>query len=167
MSVGHSVVKFNPEEHRDNLFDAFCEFIDTFQYEYDAIAKDPPEGDDATQAAWIEQNKRKIFLGRFASRNLQKDYEDVVSEAERRTVTFTIMVNRLKERYRPMQNHTIANYEFHKLQQMQTESFDLFVNRVKHDAKNCQFSCENAACNIPDIMIRDQIIVGTCNDEIR
>ena len=116
MSVGQSVVKFNPEDHRDNLYDTFCEFIETFHYEYDAIAKDPPEGSNDTQTAWIEQNKRKIFLGRFASRNLQKDYEDVVAENDRRNITFTEMVRRLKERYRPMQNHTIANYEFHKLQ---------------------------------------------------
>ena len=62
--------------------------------------------------------------------------------------TFTNMVNCFKECYRPMQNNTIAKYEFHKLQQTQTEAFDTYVNRVKHDAKNCQFSCENAACNV-------------------
>ena len=65
-----------------------------------------------------------------------------------------------------MQNHTIANYEFHKLQKTQTESFDAFVNREKYNAKNCQFSCENPACNVPVIMMKDQIIVGTSNDEI-
>ena len=58
-----SIVKFDPEAHRDNLYDSFCEFVDSFHYEYDAIAKDPPEGDANIQAAWIEQNKRKIFLG--------------------------------------------------------------------------------------------------------
>ena len=35
-----------------------------------------------------------------------------------------------------MQNHTIANYEFHKLQKTQTESFDAFVNREKYSANN-------------------------------
>ena len=64
------IVKFDPEAHRDNLFDSFCEFVDSFYYEYDAIAKDPPEGDANIQAAWIEQNKRKIFLGWFASKRL-------------------------------------------------------------------------------------------------
>ena len=93
MSVGHLFVKFNPEEHRDNLYDEFCKFTDTFYYEYDAIAKDPLDGDANTQAAWIEQNKHKIFLGHFALHKLQKDYEDVVPEVEQRTVTFTTMVN--------------------------------------------------------------------------
>ena len=68
-----SIVKFDPEAHRDNLYNLLCEFVDSFHYEYDAIAKDPPEGDANTQVAWTEQNKRKTFLGQFASRNLQKN----------------------------------------------------------------------------------------------
>ena len=46
--------------------------VDEFQYEYDAIAKDPPKelkSNDA-QEKWIQQNKCKIFLGRFASQHL-------------------------------------------------------------------------------------------------
>ena len=53
------------------------------------------------QAAWIERSKRKIFLGPFASRNLQKDYEDVVQTESRSTMTFTQLVTELKNRYRP------------------------------------------------------------------
>ena len=89
------------------------------------------------------QNKRKIFLGQFASRNLKKDYEDVVQPESCSTMTFTQMVTELKNRYRPTQNHTLANYEFHKLNQKPNESFDSFVNKVKHEAKNCQFSYEH------------------------
>ena len=43
----------------------------------------------------------------------------------------------------------------------------LILNRVKHEAQNCQFSCENANCSVPNIMIRDQIVIGTINDDIR
>ena len=46
-----SVMKFDHEERRDNLYDLFCEFVDSFHYEYDAIAKDPPEGDANAQPA--------------------------------------------------------------------------------------------------------------------
>ena len=46
-----SIVKFHPEAHRDHLYDSFCEFVDLFHYEYDAIAKDPVEGDANIQAA--------------------------------------------------------------------------------------------------------------------
>ena len=91
-----SVVKFDQEEHRDNLYDSFSEFVDSFHYEYDTIPKDPPDRDANTQAAWIEQNKRKIFLVRFASRKLKKDYEDAVILANRSTMTFSQMVIALK-----------------------------------------------------------------------
>ena len=67
---------------------------------------------------------------------LQKDYEDVVQPEYRSTMTFTQMVTELKNCYRPTQNHTLVNYEFHKLHQKPNESFDSFVNKVKYEAKN-------------------------------
>ena len=167
MAMNNVVDKFDPELHRGNVYDAFKEFIESFQYEYDAIAKDLPTGDAPTQAAWVEQNKRKIFLGRFASRNLQKDYEDAVTDGERSNITFTEMVSKLQARCRPTRNHTLANYEFHRLCQNTNESFDVFVNRIKHEAKSCQFKCSNDTCCVPSIMIRDQIVIGTINAEIR
>ena len=70
-----STPKFDPEEHQNNVYEAFSDFVDEFTYEYDAIAKDPPKDlDENAKAAWIEQNKRKVFLGKFASRNLQKHF---------------------------------------------------------------------------------------------
>ena len=167
MSNDSAISKFDPAIHRDNVYDAFNEFIDSFRYEYDAIAKEPPAGEAAAQNAWIKQNQRKVFLGRFASRNLQRDYEDVVPLNDRANITFTTMVQRLQERYRPTRNHLLSNYEFHKLHQLNDESFDTFVNRVKHEAQNCQFSCESANISVPNIMIRDQIVIGTINDDIR
>jgi len=159
--------KFDPSVHKDNVYDAFIEFIDSFQYEYDAIAKEPPAGDEATQNAWIEQNRRKIFLGKFASRNLQKDYEDVVPVTDRQNISFTTMVTKLKDRYRPTRNFTLCNFEFHKLQQHESENFDTFVNRVKHEASSCQFSCASEECTVSSIMTRDQIVIGTSNNDIR
>ena len=50
-----SIGKFDPEAHRDNLYNLLCEFVDSFHCEYDAIAKDPPEGDANTKVAWTEQ----------------------------------------------------------------------------------------------------------------
>ena len=59
--------KFDPEDHKNNVYEAFVEFVDEFKYEYDAIAKDPPKDleNDAARTAWVKQNKRKIFLGKF------------------------------------------------------------------------------------------------------
>ena len=50
--------------------------------------------------------------------------------------------------------------------QKPSETFDVFSNRVKQEAKGCEFSCSNT-CTIRDVLIRDQIIVGTLDDDIR
>ena len=90
MALNSTLKKFDPEEHKGSVYEAFNEFVDKFQYEYNAIAKDPPkelEFNDAPEE-WIQQNKRKIFLGRFASRNLKKEYEEVVPELQRAKISF-------------------------------------------------------------------------------
>ena len=40
-----------------------------------------------------------------------------------------------------------------------------FLNRVKHEAKGCDFTCDSGSCNVKDTLIRDQVIIGTCNKE--
>ena len=164
----HAMTKFDPEDHQGNVYEAFCDFIDSFHYEYDAIAKEPPkEGSNTEKAAWVEQDKRKIFLGRFASRNLQRDFEEVVPEKDRGKITFMEMTAALKGRYDISRNTTLANFEFHKLFQKESESFDSFTVRVKHEAKTCEFSCTSETCTVKNILTRDQIIIGTSNNEIR
>ena len=54
---GH-LIKFDPACHGGNVYDAFCEFIDAFKYEYEAIAKNPPTGTEDDQV-WKQQNMRK------------------------------------------------------------------------------------------------------------
>ena len=104
--------QFDPAEHPGNTYDAFCEFIDRFAYAYEADAKPAPAGTDDT-AAWTAIDKRKQFLGRYASWNLQKDFEDETTVTERSTITYTDMVTKLKARYKPSRNQTLAHYEFH------------------------------------------------------
>ena len=157
--------KFDPAEHVGNLYDAFVEFIEAFAYEYEAIAKQPPAG-TADTAAWFEQDKRKQLLGRYASRNMQKDFENETTQAERTTITYTDTVTKLKARYKPTQNTTLANYNFHRMRQGDIESYDMFVNRVKDEAASCNFKCGDA-CTVADTLIRDQIVIGTTDDEIR
>ena len=87
-------------EHKNNVYEAFCDFLDEFKYEYAALAKDPPKDlDDAGKVAWTAQNKRKMFLGKFASRNLQKDYEEAVPAAQQDTITYDAMITLLKAHY--------------------------------------------------------------------
>ena len=92
-----SLTKFDPEEHKGSAYKAFLEFLDSFYYEYDAIAKEPPKEQETVvqKAAWIEQNKRKIFLGKFASKNLQREYKEVTTSAERITMTYADMATKL------------------------------------------------------------------------
>lgn len=50
------------------------------------------------------------------------------------------MVERFQARYRPLRNHLLSNYEFQKLSLNEDERFDLFVNQIKHEAKDYQSS---------------------------
>ena len=166
--MGNAVMsKFDPELHPDDLYDAFNEFVESFQYEYEIITKDLPAGDAEAKAAWIQQDKRKQFLGRYASRNCQRDFEDATTGNERATLTFNDMVDKLKTRYKPTKNKTITNYEFHNLKQKESKSFDMFSNRIKHEANGCECKCDSPTCNVKDTLIRDRIIIGTHNEEIR
>ena len=87
---------------------AFIEFVGAFEYEYEALGRVAPTGTTDT-AAWLAQDKRKILLGKYASRNLQKDYEAETTTTERATITFTETITKLKARYLPTRNTTLAN----------------------------------------------------------
>ena len=66
------------------------------------------------------------------------------------TITYKEMLNKLKARYKPTQNKTLANFEFHKLRQEPMETFDTWVNRVKHEARSCDFKCTSPTCTVQD-----------------
>ena len=165
-----SLSKFDPDSNTGNVYESFCDFIDEFQYEYDAVAKEPPKETCKTEeekAAWVQINKRKVFLGKYCSRGVQKVYEEVTKVEERPTMTFDNMVTKLKTRYKGGSNTTLANFKFHKLTQNPSEGFDTFSIRVKREAEKCDFTCDADNCTVKNILIRDQIIFGTNSDEIR
>ena len=59
--------KFHQEDHKGSALQAFQDFVESYAYEYDAIAKEPPKELVAdAKAAWVEQNKRKIWQICFA-----------------------------------------------------------------------------------------------------
>ena len=41
--MAEKLAKFDPEAHRDGVYKAFNEFLEQDEYEYDAVAKDPPK----------------------------------------------------------------------------------------------------------------------------
>ena len=115
-----------------------------YAYEYEAITKQTPDG-CADEEAWQAQNMRKQFVGKYASRNFQRDFEDTVPEASRRTLTFDEFMKKMSERYQPTKNTTLIHFEFHQLRQEDGERFDTFANRVKQSADNCDFFCDHEA----------------------
>ena len=160
---------FCPENFTSDVLREFNEFADSFKYIYDAKMK-PGWKNNATEAeiaSWKNVNKRQVFLGLHSSRTMQKIFEEATEAAERDTMTFDTMVTKLQGYFKGNTNTTLANFKFHKLCQHQNESFDAFVLRVKEEAKNCSFSCLSQDCTVKDILIRDQIIIGTSNNDIR
>ena len=88
----------------------------------------------------MTQHKRNV-LGKFASRNLQKDFEKAVPKVQKETITYDDMVLQLKTHNDWGRSKTLSNYEFHKLAQEEGDSFDNFVIAVKREAAHCDFKC--------------------------
>jgi len=164
-----SCVKFDPEEPHSSLIEAFQDFVSEFRYTYDALSRDPPTNltDNAQRKTWREKDQRKVFLGRFSHRNLQKLYEEITStDDERDNMTLDNMIKAFTDRFKLSTNLTLANYKFRKMTQQPEESFEAFTIRVKREAKNCDFTCGNG-CTVINTLIRDQILFGTREDEVR
>ena len=161
--------KFCPENFSGDVLREFTEFIDEFHYIYQAKAKNGWHKDatDDEIKAWKAVNKKQVFLGLHSSRTMQKIYEHVTAAADRDAQTFDQMVVKLKKHFEGNTNTTLANFRFHKLCQKDEESFEAFVMRVRDEAKNCDFKCDSDQCKIKSTLIRDRIIIGTTNDDIR
>ena len=150
------------------MLEAFQEFIGQFGYSYDALNRDPPSSikeEDAIKA-WRTIDRRKLFLGRYAHRNLQKLYEELTTMDTRNDMTFKNMVKTFTDRFQLSTNLPLANFKFRKLAQEESESFESFTIRVKREAKNCDFKCGDT-CTVIDTMVRDQILFGTRDPEVR
>jgi len=148
--------------------EAFTEFVAQFVYQYDALNREAPGTlkEEADIKRWRENDRRKVFLGRYSHRALQILYEDLVAEDRREFMTFKGMVTILTDHFKQATNQTLANYRFRKLTQEDTESFESFCIRIKRESKNCSFKCgEN--CTVNEVMIKDQILFGTQDADIR
>ena len=160
--------KFDPEEGHTSVLEAFQEFVSEFGYRYDAMNRDPPSSvkEEEDVKAWVARDRRKVFLGRSAHRNLQKLYEELTTVEGREAMTFTDMVKVFVDRFKASTNLSLANFNFRKVKQEEKESFEAFTIRVKREANNCDFKCNNA-CTVSNTMVRDQILFGTKDTEIR
>ena len=157
--------KFDPTICKESILEKFEEFVAQYEYTYDALSREPPNALGEEQKENLD--KRKVFLGRYSHRNLQVEYEQVTTKAERDVMTFDAMVHTFRTRFKLSQNTTLSNYKFRKIAQQDNESFDSFVIRVRQEAQTCNFQCSHDDCTVKDVMIRDQILFGTSDDAIR
>ena len=92
--------QFDPANVKDgeSVLSQFSEFCRSFGYSYEALNRKPPgtENTQILKAAWIQQDKRRIFLGEFSSRNLQIEYEQSTTEIQRQNMAYDDMVKILK-----------------------------------------------------------------------
>ena len=129
--------------------------------------------EDASNAQ-ISEHKAKVFrMCVFAGERLKSDLKAEYNQdlTKLKGDDFNAMVAKLRQRYQPSQNHVLLHYQFHNLQQATGEKIDSFINRVCQHAEKCEFKCKNTSCTsrnaIHEILIRDQIVIGTNNTTIR
>ena len=163
-----NIVMFNPEQEHSSVLEAFVEFVAQFGYQYEALNREAPTSlkEVPEIALWKEKDRRKVFLGRYSHRALQMLYEDLVAEEMRDAMTFKRIVKIFTDHFKQSTNQTLANYRFRKLTQEDSESFESFCIRIKRESKNCSFKC-GEACTVINVMIKDQILFGTRDADIR
>ena len=160
--------QFDPEQEHSSILEAFSEFVAKFSYQYDALNREAPRSlqEEAAITQWRDTDRRKVFLGRFSHRNLQVLYEDLSSEDQRADMTFKNLVKLFTDHFRQSTNQTLANYRFRKMVQEERESFETFCIKIKRESKNCNFKYGDA-CTVGDVVIKDKILFGTREAEIR
>ena len=181
---------FDPDHHPNDLLKAFSEFVQDFVLRYDAKFPDPPKVSldsaierwkllnedkkpnldeyDAIVDGWKSHDKVAKFLGIYSSRRMYSDWKAAEpSEKARKESNWEEFTRKMEAYYKPTENLTMKNFMFRSLSQEKNETFIAYCNRVAKDARHCQFTCDSERCTAEETAIRDQIVIGTINDEIR
>ena len=104
----------------------------------------------------------------FCSARFYTDWQTAQpDEPMRDEAIWTEFLTAMRQYYKPTENLTLKNYQFRALTQHSNETFPAFCNRVAKEAKHCHFNCENNDCTAEDTAVRDQIIIGTNDANIR
>ena len=190
-----SKIFFDPDEHPEDTLKAFEEFIKVFSLRYEAQYPDPPKVSlelaiqrwkvlnttetntspnptvdqyDKISSEWKEKDKVKKLLGMFSSHKLYEDWCIAEpNESTRLNAKWPEFVRAIKAYYKPTENQTLKHFHFRAVYQFPDENFPRFCNRVEAEAKHCQFKCNDEDCNAEETAIRDQILIGTSNSDIR
>ena len=181
---------FDPDLHPDDTLKTFVEFIKMYELRYDASYPDPPKvameqalerwkiihpeqtpsikDYDELRDEWRSHDKVAKLLGLFSSMRLYSDWELAEpDEKTRKQAGWDVFITKMKAFYQPTENTTLKHYQFRSLSQEQNETFNAFAIRVEKEAKHCNFKCTSANCTAESVAIRDQIVIGLSNDEIR
>ena len=95
--------KFDPNNVKDgeNVFAHFEEFANSFEYSYDSLAREPPNTTNSNELrnAWVQKDKKHIFLGGYSSRNLQAEFEQATLSKKRADTGFDLMMTKFRDRF--------------------------------------------------------------------
>ena len=184
-------LQFDPDKHPHATLKAFNDFIEQYEFRYQAQYPEPSKssldnavlqwksehGEAEPTAAqklamrndFISKDKVRKLLGFFATLRLQQDWKAAEPEEANRNCSWKDFLTKMRNYYKPTENSTLRNYEFHNLMQLPRETFGAFANRVEKEGKTCSFcDCDaTSACNACEMAIRDQIVIGTNNEKIR
>ena len=185
-------LQFDPDKYPHSTLKAFNEFIEQYEFRYDAQYPEVPkhvldnavekwksENDNAAvipiatketlKADIRSRDKVRKLLGFFATLRLQQDWKAAEPVEANRNCTWKHFVDQMQAYYKPTENSTLGNYEFRQLHQNRGEAFHAFCNRIEKEGKTCTF-CEcdkDSACTSTANAVRDQIVIGTDMEKIR
>ena len=104
----------------------------------------------------------------FSSHKLYEDWcVAQPDEEERSNARWPEFVESMRKYYKPTENLTLKHFNFRTLTQQSDETFPRFCNRVEAEAKHCSFKCTSDTCTSENVAVRDQIIIGTSDTDIR
>lgn len=181
---------FDPDCHPDDTLKSFGEFAQDFELRYSATYPDPPKVSlesaiqrwklthdnknpsvdeyDSIIDEWKSRDMVAKFLGIYSSRRFYSDWVLALpNEGERKNATWATLKTKISEFYKPTENLTLKNFQFRNLMQGADETFISFCNRVEREAKHCHFKCSSDDCLAESIAVRDQVVIGLVNEDIR
>ena len=123
---------------------------------------------DGIVEGWKDHSRVAKFIGPYSSRRLFSDWKAACpNEKTQKQAGWPAFIKFMSAYYRPTENLMLKNFQFCSLSQDKAEPFVAFCNRVGKEAKHCQLRCPAADCSAEFTAIRDQVIIGCLNDEIR
>ena len=91
----------------------------------------------------------------------------VPTEKARKSAKRNEFITIMTQYHKPTENITLKHFQFRSNLQKENEIFITFDNHVALEARLCNFNCESPQCTAEETALRDQIIIGSKDNEIR